>query len=403
MRVTYFHYQMPDDSAVLHVRQFAQAAQGKGHDVSVHAMNLAAASAASNGHNLRDAARSWMKARFSRYLHEPKELLWNPRYVRRELAIVRAERPDVILARHHLFTMAEIVVRAITGLPLVLEVNGPASENTTYYHEYAHIPWAGFLSERISLRYADRILVVSDALRRHLIAAYRLPPEKLVVNHNGADCELFHPDVDGSEVRRRYGLGDNLVIGLAASLHPWHGPDLLKGVIEALYRPGVRFLLVGQGPSWDDLRHWVTQRAYGDRVIVTGGLAHADVPAHVAAMDVALVPDSLFYGCSLKTLEYMAAGRAVVAPRYGSFEEVIGHDQDGLLFPPRDLNAAVASIEILLADPALRRRLGDNARRRVTANLTWHHNADRALETCRAALLANARARGSERAARLEA
>jgi glycosyltransferase involved in cell wall biosynthesis len=103
-------------------------------------------------------------------------------------------------------------------------------------------------------------------------------------------------------------------------------------------------------------------------------------------MDVALIPDSNFYGSSLKTLEYMAAARAVVAPRYGPFEEILEHGREGLLFPPGDLTGMLAAIRRLLGDEPLRRRLGSEARNRVSGQFTWRHNADRVLQACLEAL-----------------
>jgi glycosyltransferase involved in cell wall biosynthesis len=384
MRISYLHYLYDEPSGMLHVEQFAAAARRLGHDVRVHAMNLAPHNG--NGVPLAHAAREWLKPVLSRYLHEPKELMWNPRYVARELACVRADQPDVLLVREHHLTFAEVVVRAITGVPLVLEINAPADESAAYFDEYAHVPGAGALTERLKLRYADRIVVVSEALRQFLAHSRGVAADKIVANPNGADCDRFRPDVDGTAVRRHYGFADDIVVGLVASLQPWHGPDLIKGVLAALARPGLRFLLVGSGRGWADLRQWVETHAWASNIAFAGGVAHDQVPAHVAAMDIALVPEAGFYQSPLKVFEYMAAARAIVAPAYEPLKEVIRHESDGLLFTPRDLRSCVASIERLAGDAALRQRLAASARQRVTAELTWEHNAQRVVDACAAAL-----------------
>ena len=384
MRITYLHYIYGADTASHHARQFAAAVEAAGHTISVHALNLAPPVA--QGEEGRGGPRDWLKARFSRYLHEPKELIWNAPYARRILQVLRAERPDVLVVRDQSLTFAEIVARSLSDVPLVLEINAPASESGRYFDEYVHVPGAAFLTERWKVRHADRLTTVSGALKDYLVAAHRVPGRNIIVNPNGADCDQFRPDIDPEPVRARWGLSDLPVIGFVGSLHPWHGPELLKGVIETLADPRARFLLVGDGQGWPALSEWVRAQGRGGQVVLAGRVAHHEVPGYVAAMDVALIPDSNFYGSSLKTLEYMAAARAVVAPRYGPFEEILEHDREGLLFPPGDLTGMLAAIRRLLGDEPLRRRLGSEARNRVSGQFTWRHNADRVLQACLEAL-----------------
>jgi glycosyltransferase involved in cell wall biosynthesis len=384
MRITYLHYLYGADTAFHHARQFAAATRDAGHEITVHALNLAPAESAGTGSG--NGARDWLKTRFSRYLHEPKELIWNAPYTRRILEILRAERPDVMVVRDHALTFAEIVARSLSGVPLVLEINAPAGESGRYFDEYLHVPGAALLTERWKVRRADRLTTVSGALKDYLVSTHGVPDWNITVNPNGADCEKFRPDIDPKPVRERWKLFDRPVIGFVGSLHPWHGPDLLKGLLQSLGDPRARFLLVGDGQGWPNLRDWVGARGLLDQVVFPGRVAHEEVPGYVAAMDVALIPDSNFYGSSLKTLEYMAAGRAIVAPRYGPFEEILEPEREGILFPPGDLSTMVASIRRLLGDEALRRRFGLEARTRVCGQYTWRHNADRVLKACREAV-----------------
>jgi glycosyltransferase involved in cell wall biosynthesis len=419
MRIAYLHYLYGDDTALLHARQFAAAAAGLGHEIRMHAINLAppppaaagaagavagggavtaepaaAAAAGSTGQpavpdaprrrprgplarRLRWAARQ----RLGRYLHEPKELLWNARYLHHELALLAAgPRPDVLLVRDHSLTASSVLVAARLGLPLVYEINAPAAELALYYDEHLHLPLAAAWLEGFKLRRADAAITVSTALREHLLVRHGLrgwAADKIAVVPNGADLAAFRPANQPSPLARRL-LGDSAgetVIGFVGSFQKFHGIELLADMAlrVAELRPRVRFLLVGDGPGALPARRRLSP--LGARAVTTGAVPHAEVPGLVAALDVGVLPESSFYACPLKVIEWMAAGKAVVAPRHGPLREVLADGEEGVLFPPRDLEALVAAVLRLVDRPDLRRRLAAAAAARASASLSWTDNA----------------------------
>jgi len=383
MNITYFHYCYGQDGPSHHVRQFAEAVKSLGHSISVHAMNLAPTE---NG-STRNRVRNTLKGMLSPYLHELKELAWNPRYILRESAIVRAEQPDVLLTRHHFLTASCLVVAKQTGKPLVLEVNAPACESATYFDEYFHIPFVGEYLERLTVQGAAQVVVVSDALRSHIAKHHDVHTEKLTVSHNGVDCDKFHPGISGSAVRDRFGLQGKKVIGFVGSLYRWRGPDLLIEIAKRLAQDQTTaFLLVGDGDEWKVFRDQLLSLKLQNSVVFAGRVDHEVLPQFLAAMDVALLPDSTFYMSPLKLFEYMAAGIPTVAPRYDAIEEIISHGETGLLFRPADPESATRCITLLLNDPEKRKEMGLAAVRHVTKNFTWRANAERVISACQRAL-----------------
>jgi glycosyltransferase involved in cell wall biosynthesis len=117
-------------------------------------------------------------------------------------------------------------------------------------------------------------------------------------------------------------------------------------------------------------------------VTFLGRVPHERVPGLVGALDIGVMPESNFYGSPLKVIEWMAAAKAVVAPRYGPLVEVIDDGEHGLLFTPRDVEHLVAQVLRLVDEPALRAQVGARAAARVTRSLTWEHNAQRVLAAC---------------------
>lgn len=396
MHLAYLHYLYGGDTALNHARQFTEAARGLGHRVDLHAMNLApdTAETGSGPQTLASRLRQALKHRFSYLLHEPKELLWNLPYSRKETDLLRRDPPEVLLVRDHLITSSCVVVARRLGLPLVLEVNAPAAESGMYMDQYLHLPFLSEGLERWKLRRADGVTVVSGALREFLVTTHGLEPDKVVVVPNGADIARFHPAVTPDpELPERFRSGP--VVGFVGSFETWHGTDLLADMAREVghHRPDAGFLFVGDGPEAPGLRRATAE--LGNRVVFTGRVEHHRVPALVAAFDIGVVAQAAFYMCPLKALEWMAAGRAVVAPRQGPLEELIDHEVHGLLFEPRNPAALVDAVTRLIDDPALRRRLGAAAAERARGSLSWSDNAARVLAVC-----AEAKRRHSEREAR---
>ena len=394
VHVAYLHYLYGRDTALHHVRQFAEAARGLGHRVEVHAMNLAPPEAGAGATlRLSRRLRRVLKRRFGRYLHAPKELLWNARYVRRETALLRDEPPDVLLVRHHDLGVSCVPVARRLGVPLVLEVNAPAAEARQYVDQYLHL---GLLQEWTSgwkMRRADAIVTVSSYLAAYLAEHYGIEPERITVASNGADLERFDPDTPPDT---EFPKGDVVPrVGFVGSFQKFHGLDQLAEMVErvAAARPNVRFLFVGGGAGAEELR---TQAGHADRVDFTGRVPHERVAGLLASIDIAVIAEAAPHQCPLKLIEFMAAGKAIVAPRYGPIAEVLVDGAEGLLFPPRDIDAMVRHIVSLVDAPQRRRELGQAAARHAHASLSWTDNARRVLAACEAA---RSRHRDSGRAA----
>jgi glycosyltransferase involved in cell wall biosynthesis len=392
MKIDYLHYLVSSDTGRHHVRQFAHAAGSLGHTLRVRAMNLAPDGGIAAG--APAGARSRLRQRLGRYLHDPKELLWNLRYARRERALLAPDPPEVLLVRDHVLTASCISVSRRLGLPLVLEMNSPAEEGTLYQDSYVHLPGVSGWLEGVKLRRADAVAVVSTRLRDYLAERHRVDPAKFVVAPNGADLEVFSPRAP-RDPDIGWDPAEAPVVGFVGSFRKWHGVEHLGRMLKEVgaARPAARFLMVGDGPEIDVTRNLA--KPLGDRVRFTGRVPHARVPALVASFQIGVLPETLFYGSPLKMIEWMAAGKAVVAPAYDPVREVLQDGVEGLLFQPGNADEMIRAVLALIDDPALRRRLGTAAAERAAASLSWEDNARKVLQGCSAALERHRRTRTS--------
>jgi len=112
-------------------------------------------------------------------------------------------------------------------------------------------------------------------------------------------------------------------------------------------------------------------------VTVTGRIPHDEMPHFIAAMDIAVVADERTGVASpMKLLEYMAMGRAVVAPAMDNIRDVVSDRVNGLLFEAGSREALSACLRELHDDRGLRAALGASARASVERDRTWTRIAD---------------------------
>ncbi len=162
---------------------------------------------------------------------------------------------------------------------------------------------------------------------------------------------------------------DVVRIGAVANLRPIKNLDLLiKAAAETVKRfPNGRFEVAGEGEQRIELEKLILDLNLGDRFRLLGAVS--DIPKFLGSVDIAVLC-SRSEGMSNALLEYMAAGRAIVATRVGAAEKLIRDGEEGLLIPPDDLPALIGAIEQFLTTQSLAFRVGNAARKRAVAEFS---------------------------------
>jgi glycosyltransferase involved in cell wall biosynthesis len=300
-----------------------------------------------------------------------------PAYLRLERA-ARAFRPDILYERYNLFYHAGVRLARARRLPMLLEVNAPLAEERAKYGGLSLGPLAR-RSEKSLWRAADAVLPVTGVLAR-MIEAAGVPSEKIHVIQNGVEPDQLETH-DPRPARERYGLKDRIVLGFTGFVRDWHGVDRILRWMARSGRDDLHLLLVGDGDVVPALKRLAAELGLAERFTVTGVVQRHEVASLVAAFDVALQPAATPYASPLKQFEYMALGRAILAPNQPNIAEILADGADALLFPPADEDAMGRQLARLVADPALRARLGAAARATLLRqDLTWAGNARRVEE-----------------------
>lgn len=261
--------------------------------------------------------------------------------VRLPLAAALSERLDRfrahIIHAHHPFLLGDTALRiaASRNVPVVFT-------HHTRYEDYTHYvpfdsPTMKEIAINLSTQFAnlcDGVIAPSESIAT--LIRGRGVEVPIAVVPTGIDVAAFAGG-NGMRSRRRFGIPDEaFVVGHVGRLAPEKNLPYLAEAVALFVRdwPGARFLVVGEGPSNDQIRHIFSKLGVSDRLVIAGcqtGRALSDAYAAMNAF--------AFASCSetqgLVLTEAMAAGLPVVALDASGSREVVQDGRNGFLLPTR--------------------------------------------------------------------
>ncbi len=370
MRFLYSHRTRSADGQYVHIKALTYALTARGHEIL-----LAGPGGESDAKALGVGAEGGVRKMLPRALYECAEYGYSFPAFARLRAMARAAAPDVIYERYNLFYHAGVWARRRLGLPLILEINAPLAEERARHGGLA-LKGLARKSEEAIWRAADMTLPVTDALGEYVRNA-GVPEDRITVIQNGVGAD-FLVDRDPRGVRARLKLDGKTVLGFAGFVRDWHRLDRVLEYIAAAKRADLHLLVVGDGPAREPLERMAADLGVADQMTVVGVVQRDAIADYVAAFDIALQPAATAYASPLKLFEYMALGKAIVAPSQPNIREVLTDGGDALLFDAGDDAAFRTALARLVDDADLRARLGAAARAALLrADYTWAGNAAR--------------------------
>ncbi|MCP9442482.1 MAG: glycosyltransferase family 4 protein [Nitrospira sp.] len=289
----------------------------------------------------------------------------------RDLLLLLRERVHLVHLNNGMFTEPELLLAAkFLGIKTVVHQRGIGPLPRS-------VKWLA--------RLVDHVICVSDAARINLIEQ-GVPSEKCTTIHNGIDPEQFLQGITRSaqDVRKELGIDTSCpIIGMVGTVRRWKGQlVLVKAMVEISKKhPNARCLIIGgisdQNPfdkAYLDeimnfirdhhLEPWVRIIDYQPRIAEY--MQVFDVMVHTS-----IDPEPF----GRVVLEGMSLGRAIIATGIGGIPEVIKDGSSGMFIPPNDPVLLADRIARLLADPALRDRLGCEAKARAHKHFSTEENA----------------------------
>jgi D-inositol-3-phosphate glycosyltransferase len=352
----------------VHVRALAAALADRGHSVTVYTRltDLAAPRTVELGPGV--IVRR-LKAGPITPLAKDELLPHIPELGLRLARLWRADPPDVVHA--HFWMSGLATLRAVTGLdtPVVQTFHALGAVKARHQGAADPSPAGRVDAERRIAAACDQVIATCSDEAGEL-AALGVPPWQISLVPCGVDVEAFSPD---GPVAHRNGRPRLLALGRLVERKG------VATVIAALAELPEAELVVAGGPDpveldpdpgYQALRAAADRHGVADRVVFTGGVARADVPALIRSAD-AVVCVPWYEPFGIVPLEAMACGVPVVASAVGGLTDTVVDRATGWLVPARDPVVLTSALRTLLADPARRAAMGAAGRERVEQWYTW--------------------------------
>jgi glycosyltransferase involved in cell wall biosynthesis len=227
---------------------------------------------------------------------------------------------------------------------------------TDVYH--AQIPFKpyqqiGEYIEKQILKNADRVIVINEKLKDFVVERGS-NPEKTYVEKAGIDLNRFDSDIDGEEIRKKYGIKkDETVLFFVGWLYHFSG---LKEVAIELSKikdekPNIKLLIVGDGDALYDLQRIRDAHQLENQVILTGKQPYDSIPAFIASSDICLLPayptEKIMQDIvPIKFYEYMAMGKPVITTGLPGVMKEFGTG-NGIIYVERPEDAFGRAVEMI--------------------------------------------------------
>ncbi len=277
--------------------------------------------------------------------------------------------PDLVHAHFWMSGLASLQGAAGLPIPVAQTFHALGAVKARYQGSKDTSPPGRIDAERrIGLSCEQVIATCHDEVRE--LARLGIPAEKISVVPCGVDTGAFWPS---GAVAPRNSPARLLTLG---RLVERKGIDT---VIDALPQlPGAELVVaggpgrdrLGGDPEYRRLRDIARDHGVSERVLFTGAVPRAQVPALIRSADV-VVCTPWYEPFGITPLEAMACGVPVVASAVGGLTDSVVHGTTGLLIPARDPAALAAAARTLLADPAMRSAFGDAGARRARRWYSW--------------------------------
>jgi starch synthase len=230
---------------------------------------------------------------------------------------------------------------------------------------YRLTAWA----ERVALEAADRVIAVSTQSKGEILAHFNIPPERVVVIHNGIDLKTWKPS-QATATRQLYGIEGDYILFVGRVSRQKGMVHLLEAMKHV--GPGVRLVCCASAADTPEVEQEIAAKVRETpRCLWINKFLREEQYVELYSNCSVFACPSVYEPFGIINLEAMACARPVVASAVGGIPEVVVPGKTGLLVPPADPGALAEALNRVLRDRALARQMGLAGRSRVEEHFSW--------------------------------
>jgi glycosyltransferase involved in cell wall biosynthesis len=237
--------------------------------------------------------------------------------------------------------------------------------------------------EGYCLRKSQKIMVLSEFMKRRLLELYRIPAEKVFVNPGGADFDRFRPLKNRRQIKADLGLpASKIHLFTLRNLEPRMGLDNLIEAIGLLKKKklDVHLVIGGEGPERRKLQHLIRKFRLLMDITMPGFIPNRELSKYYGAADFFILPTRQLEGFGLVTIESMACETPVLGTPIGATNEILDNFNSKLLFrdttPESIAEGIQTAIQRIFLDIHKYNKLRVRCREYVQKNFSWQRHVD---------------------------
>lgn len=265
---------------------------------------------------------------------------------------LRAHKVHILQTYHFGPDIWGTFIAHLAGVKVIISNRRDMGFNRSSHHTRAYQwvnPWV------------TRVVVNAQSIRDYVKSTEDVPRRNIEVIHNGVDLPRHQEHCANEGLS---GLKGKIVIMHVADLKPVKGHryllEAMRGVVSQY--PQVQLILIGEDTMSGAIQRYADELKISLNVLFLG--KRDDVRQLLTMADICVLP-SLSEGMSNAILEYMAAGKPVVATRVGGTPELIDNEVQGLLVDKENSAQLKDALIRLIEDEPLRHKMGSAGRQKA--------------------------------------
>jgi glycosyltransferase involved in cell wall biosynthesis len=281
---------------------------------------------------------------------------------------VSKNNPDVIHTHSSIDSWLGGVVGKLSGTPVIRTRHVSLQVNDFFPNHllYSYIP--------------QRILTSGNMISDIVKQVHCVDSNKVISISAGVDLSKFNSRISGEKIRDELKMEvDQCLVGKIGVIRGWKGHNYFLEAIPLILQEisKAKFVIVGDGPGFKEIKSKVKMAGLEDKVILLGH--REDIPQIIAALDVQVLASFEGEGTPQVIPQAFAMKTPMVATTIGSIPDLLGNGERGVLIEPKNTGSLAQGVLKLIRNPEIANRLVENAYSFCLKELTVGKMMDRTI------------------------